>query len=115
MTVHWYSASLFYCGKREGGDHQSALWEERIIVLRAPGQVEAEKAAIAIGREKPLHYHAMDGTHITWEFRQVERCYEIESETLEHGTEVLSRFLRASEAESLLRPFDDESKAPPKP
>jgi hypothetical protein len=106
MTM-WYSANLFFKGTRDESDSVEPLWEERIILVGANNETEAEEKARQLGTQELTRYETSSGTRITWAFDRVDRCCLIEAETLGEGTELFWRFLRDSEVASLLTPFDD--------
>ncbi|MFS1524429.1 DUF4288 domain-containing protein [Microbulbifer sp. 2304DJ12-6] len=100
----YYSVSLMY--KSERSDSEPPLWEERIILVSATDEVEAEEKAKKSTREYESEFITSDSVEIAWKFHQVERVFPIDDD-IEDGAELFSRFLRQSEAESLLAPFDD--------
>lgn len=104
----WYAASLLYESAHDCHPSSDALWEDRIVLVQADSEAAAKKQAESFGKAEECAYTSATGEPVHWVFRQVERIYPIETETLESGTEVFSRFLRASEAESLLTPFREE-------
>jgi hypothetical protein len=99
-----YSASLLYRGYRSDG--QTPLWEESIILVNAIDEDEATAKVKAFAKEKETSYENENGITIDWKFEQIERLCEI-TDPLEDNCELFSRFLRNSEVESLLTPFDD--------
>lgn len=107
----WYGVSLLLEGIHDVDPPIEALWEEVIIVLQADNEVEARVKADGIGRAREHSYDVAGPTPhaVRWIFRHVERVCEIEGVGPIEGTEVLSRFLRATEVASLLTPFDDVS------
>lgn len=111
MTPHlknYYSASLFYNSFKNGLFSESNLWEEEIIILQASSLEDAYELARAIGKEKEVNYENFQGVKIEWKFHKIERVFEITENHITHGSAVFSRFLRNSEAVSLLTPFDDK-------
>ncbi len=64
-------------------------------------EVEAEEKAKKGAGEYELEYIALDSVKVTWKFHQVERVCFIE-DNIEDGVELFSRFLRQSDAESIL-------------
>jgi hypothetical protein len=103
---NYYSALLMFRCLRDGVFLSENLWEESIILVQAESKNEAQRLAENIGRQRNLIYKASDDAILSWEFFKVERIFEIDS-ILESGSELFSRHLRGSEAESLLRPFED--------
>lgn len=99
-----YAVSLMY--KSERSDSVAPLWEERIILVSALDAEEAELKAIEYSRAEEAEYSVEDSATVIWKFVQVERVYEI-TDTLTDGAELFSRFLRDSEAKSILIPFED--------
>ncbi|WP_413937098.1 DUF4288 domain-containing protein [Nitrospira sp. BLG_1] len=106
----WYAASLFMKGIHIVDPPIKPLWEESIVLIEAPDDLRATEKAGEIGRSKEHSYYVDKPSRheMRWEFIQVERVYEIDSSTFSAGLELFSRFLRDSEAESLLTPFDDD-------
>jgi len=100
----YYSVSLFY--KSERSDSVAPLWEERVILVSAADESEAEKKAQRRAKEYESTFVASDSVKIEWKFYQVERVHAID-DVIEDGVELFSRFLRASEAASILTPFED--------
>ena len=106
----WYAASLFFKSIHETEVEVPSLWEEIIVLVEADSQSEAKTVAEGIGRSKEHAYYVSNPhTHLLrWSFVQVERIHSLKTDEWSSGVEVFSRFLRQSEAESLLTPLDDE-------
>lgn len=102
----WYSASLFFRGNRRENSSAAPLWEESVRLIRAETEDQARGRAEEIGKTEELTYRTNEGA-IDWVFERVERVIELEAFPVD-GAEVFCRFLRDTEARSLLRPFDDE-------
>ncbi len=103
----WFSAAILL--RSEAADRLPAdsLWEESVVLVKADTEDDALMIAAAIGRSQEISYGVEGGGQLRWLFDRVERVYPIESEDLQSGTELFSRYLRASEVESLLAPFKD--------
>jgi hypothetical protein len=102
----FYSASILSRSIRNNSVSSHDLWEESVILIRADTPEEAMEKATATGRSMGTTYEAIDGSMVTWEFFKVESVFEI-LDTIGEGAEIFSRFLRNSEVESLLTPFND--------
>lgn len=100
----YFSVSLLYVAERENND--APLWEERIILVNAVDEVEAEVKAKQYALEEEVSYKTDNGSTVKWVFRQIERIYMIDDELVD-GAELFSRFLRDSEVKSMLKPFDE--------
>jgi hypothetical protein len=101
----WYSVSLFYEGVHSTGPREENLWEEEIILVSATDASDAQNRAAQIAKEQEHEYLSGAGDVIHWIFRQIGTVYQIETELLQDGVELFSRFLRATEASSLLSPL----------
>lgn len=103
----WFSAAILF--RSEAADRLPAdsLWEESLVLVKADTEDDALMIATAIGRSQELSYSVEGGAQLRWLFDRVERVYAIESEDLQSATELFSRYLRASEVESLLTPFEE--------
>ena len=100
----YYSVSLMY--KSERSDSEPPLWEERIILVSAMGEAEAEEKAKKGAWEYEREYIVSDSVKVAWKFHQVDSVCFIEDK-IEDGVELFSRFLGQREAESILTPFED--------
>lgn len=101
----WYSASLLFKSIQVPPTDEP-LWEESIRLIQADTEDDARHMAQLLGERERCGYQTNNGT-VTWIFDRVERIYAIESESIDSGIELFSRFLRNSEVESLLTPFED--------
>ena len=100
----YYSVSLMY--RSESTDSEPPLWEERIILVSAMDEIEAEEKAKKSIVTNECEFTVSGSVKVVWKFHQVESVCLIEDK-IEDGVELFSRFLRQSEAESILTPFED--------
>ncbi|MGA7614564.1 MAG: DUF4288 domain-containing protein, partial [Thermoanaerobaculia bacterium] len=98
----WYSASLLFRAVHPTDRDSDWLWQDRIVLMNVSDEDMAQQRGEALGREYEHEYQTSSGT-VRWEFVRVERLCQIEGE-LRDGAELFSRFLRESEAKSLLKP-----------
>jgi Domain of unknown function (DUF4288) len=103
----WYSAALFFQGVSQTHRAVETLWEEKLLLIDADSAEKAQSIAEQIGRASEHAYTSATQEDICWTFVCVERVYEIMDVGIKNGTELFSRFLRDSEARSLMTPFDD--------
>lgn len=103
----WFSAAILFRSETTNGMPNDSLWEESIVLVNADAEGEALRIATTIGQSRQHSYGVEGGSQLRWLFDRVERVFAIESENLESGTELFSRYLRASEVESLLTPFEE--------
>ena len=103
----WFSAAILLRSEAADRLPTDSLWEESVVLVKADTEDDALMIATAIGRSQELSYTVEGGTELRWRFDRVVSVYMIESEDLQSGTELFSRFIRASEVESLLTPFED--------
>jgi hypothetical protein len=105
--TRWFAASLLFRSIHSGNQCvDGALWEESVRLISAESVEEAQKKAEVLGRDAEVNYAVSENDNVRWIFVQIERIYEIQDEEIVHGSELFSRFLRQSEVESLLKPFD---------
>jgi hypothetical protein len=100
----WYSANLLFRGSHRDYPSKEDLWLEQILLIEASDADKARTVALSSGRAG-RHEYANTSDTVEWQFAQIERLCEIEGSPT-HGTELFWRFLRKSEVESLLTPFD---------
>ena len=104
----WYTASVLLAGEHQMEPPVPSLWEEVILLIEAGTEEQARSTAETIGRSKAHEYYVTEPKRhvMRWTFGRVDRVCAIEEAMLKSGTELFSRFLRQSEAESLLTPFE---------
>lgn len=104
--MKWYGASAFFEAQHVPPSSVPTLWEEKIFLVQAHSTEEAVELAREVSMRNEVSYEAADGSMAHWKFSKIERINELDFETVASGAEVFSRFLRASEVESLSTPFD---------
>jgi hypothetical protein len=109
--MSWFSVSLLFRSIHNGLPSDTDLWEERIILVDADIEEDAKKIALKIGKSEEHDYftasdNSISGEFVKWTFIQVERVCEIDGNTMINGLEIFTRYLRHSEVESILTPFD---------
>jgi hypothetical protein len=108
----WYSVSLLFESVHNGQPQPDALWEEKIVLVKANSEEDARRQADQLGKAEEHSYTSAAGDQVQWTYRRIERVYEIDAQTLQAGTELFSRFLRGSEVASLLTPFKNDAVRP---
>jgi hypothetical protein len=98
----WFTASLLLKSNIPNEPEAQALWQESIVLIDAADEEEARIKAKKLGKCAEHDYLAAAGNQVRWTFEKIESIQPIFADHLEHGTEVYSRFLSASEVESLL-------------
>jgi Domain of unknown function (DUF4288) len=106
----WYTASLLFKGVHEIVPAVPSIWEEVIVLVEAGSESDARASAERFGKSKEHEYSVSKPERhvLKWVFMQVERVYSMDADELRSGIELFCRFLRQSEVDSLLTPFEDE-------
>jgi hypothetical protein len=102
----WYSASLFFKSVHKQGVEASGLWEEKVFLFSAESEEQVRLLAAAVGKEEEVSYETVSAGLVEWKFDSVGNVCPLSNDRPGEGTEVFWRFLRASEVESILKPFD---------
>ena len=101
----WFAVNLLFKSVHPHDTGHDWLWEERIFLIRAPSEAEARQEGERLGKAEEHDFTSATGDLVRWTFQQVESVSEIDS--LEHGSELFSRFLSQQEVENLLAPFKE--------
>lgn len=101
----WFTASALFEGRHAGKNTTENLWEESIFLIQGTSSSDAEVTAREIAISNEHSYQNSDGEEIAWTFVRLERIYELQVEVIENGTEIFSRFLKASEVASFSSKF----------
>jgi hypothetical protein len=101
----WFCVSLLRVAEKNGQRDEKSLWEERFMLIKSANEQDARSQIEETCSQNQAAYKNNKGELISWKFVTVERVYPIDQDNLTSGTEVFSRFLRSSEAQSLMTPF----------
>ncbi len=106
----WYTASLLFKGTHGIVPPPIPLWQQVIVLLEADSEADARSIAERIGQSRAHSYRvSTPEPHVLkWGFERIELLFLINEPQLTTGVEVFARFLRESEVESMLTPFDDD-------
>ncbi len=103
----WFCAAILKIAEHDGERRTDSLWEEQFFLVESDDEKLALKEAEKFATRREAPYKNGKGELISWQFVKVDRIYLIPDEKLGSGVEVFSRFLRDSEAKSLMTPFED--------
>lgn len=93
----WYAARVLFRSRLDGVVREDALYEERIVLLRAACLPDAEAKAHRYGIKEGHEYRNEQGQLVTWELHSVSDAAKVEAPQDDAGWDVWSRFLRESE------------------
>lgn len=100
-----FAVSVLFTTSPVDNPEEHYLWEDRILLIFADSPESAGMQAETIARKEEHSYENAENNMVSVRFAAIERVCEISE--LSNGSELFSRFLRDSEARSLLQPFDD--------
>ena len=102
----WFCAAVLKVAERNGERKADSLWEEQFFLIESDNEKLAWNEAEKLASRREAPYKNKKGELISWQFVKVDQVYAIPDEKLGSGVEVFSRFLRDSEAKSLMTPFE---------
>jgi hypothetical protein len=100
---NWFAARIVLESVGATSDGDERLFEDRIILLRAESEREAQVKAKAIGRESAHEYDSAAGSHVTWRFKELLDVKPLWLDSIEDGSEVYYAFLREPELDQIRR------------
>jgi hypothetical protein len=103
----WFCAAILRVAERDGERKTDSLWEEQFFLIESANEKLAWEEAEKLASHREAPYKNEKGELISWQFVKVDRLYAISEEKLRSGVEVFARFLRDSEAKSLMTPFEE--------
>jgi hypothetical protein len=109
--MSWFSVSLLFRAVHNEIISDTDLWEERVVIIDSDTEDDAKNKGLRIGKSEEHEYFVSSNDSkpeqmVRWSFVQIERIHEIEGNTLVNGREIFTRYLRNSEVQSILTPFD---------
>jgi uncharacterized protein DUF4288 len=93
----WYAARMLFLSLINGEPGPEPLYEERVVLLRAASNEDAEVKARRYGVREGHEYENKEKQTVTWILRSVCEISRVEDAQSDKGWEVSSRYL--SEAE----------------
>lgn len=102
----WYGISLLFKSCHAQPREDEPLWEELIIVVKAPSRDDAEGLGREFALNQEVQYGVAAGDSVTWVFDSIFDVCEVGDDIVDSGTEVFSRFMRESEVRSLQSEFE---------
>jgi hypothetical protein len=103
----WYTVSLLFESVHEGLPSNTDLWEQRVILFDASSEEDAVRQARCFALDHQESYISATGDRVQWLFREVAAVFSILDADLKPCTEVFGQFLKAAEADSLMKSFPD--------
>ncbi|HEY8695855.1 MAG TPA: DUF4288 domain-containing protein [Chloroflexota bacterium] len=98
----WFAAKvIFESIHQDARDDQ--LFEEKIVVLKAASEAEAESRAAAVTTADAQSYVNACGEQVEWRFKEVIDIKPLFDEDITDGTEVYYSFLGPKELKELKR------------
>jgi hypothetical protein len=97
-TPVWFAARLLFVSQIEG---EETLFEETMVLLRAQTEAAAIKRAIKLGEAETHSYQNGDNETVSWVFSQVLDLIQLDTPSIEDGTEVYHHFLTAAEVDQV--------------
>lgn len=89
----FYSAKLIFELRSLQPSGDEPLREERIVLIDASDEADAQKEALALGKEGEHEYMASDGGTVSVKFIELDRLHIINADKLEHGSELYSEYV----------------------
>ncbi|MDO4705751.1 MAG: DUF4288 domain-containing protein [Comamonadaceae bacterium] len=102
----YFSVSILFKSSIDGLSNDSSLWEEQIILVRALSEIDAQELAKNYAIRQETSYKNINNSTVEWKFFRIERIIDTGFFEIPEEAEIFSRFLKQSEAKSLLEPFD---------
>jgi Domain of unknown function (DUF4288) len=106
----WFSVRLLFESTHLGRGGAPALFEDRMLLVRAESIEAAKGKAEAIARRSGEGYRAASGDEVVWRFEEVLDAKEVLDEAIADGTEIYYSHIRGAEVDQLrrmLQPFED--------
>jgi len=94
----WFATRLLFMSQI--GDEE-ALFEETVVLLRAQSESAAQKKALKLGEAEAHSYQNVDGETVHWVFKEVLDLIQLDTASIEDGTEVYHHFLTAAEVDQV--------------
>jgi len=89
----FFSAKLIFELKAIQPSGDEPLREERIVLIDALDEGEAQKEAIALGKKSEHEYEASDGGTISVNFIELRRIYCLNLDKIDNYSEIYSEYI----------------------
>ncbi|MDX2208224.1 MAG: DUF4288 domain-containing protein [Gemmatimonadales bacterium] len=93
----WYAARVLFVSRIDGSVPDDALYEERLVLVRARSLDDAQVKARRYGIREGHEYRNERGNAVTWQLHSVNEVAKVREPQDADGWDVWSRFLREGE------------------
>jgi Domain of unknown function (DUF4288) len=87
----WFVATLIVGCRIENVIEENYMYDEQVVLLKAPDENAAYEKALKIGKEQEVNYKNSDGENVIWEFLGLEDLEELDGNRIQDGIEIKSR------------------------
>ena len=102
----WFSVRMVLeCRFSDDTLPADALYEDRLIVLRANDEQEAKSKGEEIGKASKHEYKNQYGETVLWEFREVLEVLQLFDDSIKDGTEVFWDLIGGEEFKRLRKAY----------
>jgi hypothetical protein len=97
----WFAARIVLESQHPDEDEAPGdkLYEERIILIRAPSEEAAHEKAVRFGEDSREEYKNSYGRTVIWAFKELLDVKPIFDDVIQDGTEIYAAFLAHPELE----------------
>ena len=102
----WFSARLLFEAKHPDEEGLDKVFEDRIVLLAADDEADAESKANSVGAKSRLEYRNEYGNRVIWEFIEVLDLVTLDTDDIGHGSELYSQFLDEQDLTAVRRSLE---------
>jgi hypothetical protein len=102
----WFSARLLFESRHPDETDVEKVFEDRIVLLEADDEHEAEREARKLGSKSREEYKNQFGNRVIWEFVELLDLVPLTTEDIAHGSELYSQFLDEQDLAAVRRSLE---------
>ena len=102
----WFSARLLFGAKHPDEEGLEKIFEDRIVLLAADDETDAESKANSLDVKSRLEYRNEYGNRVIWEFIEVLDLVTLDTDDIGHGSELYSHYLDEQDLAAVRRSLE---------